>query len=595
MFRILFCLSLFACISSGSLPASQVQEQDPQERFSTGPPSLPEDLKPSAPWGTSPPRPRAGAAAAPDGDDIKANPVSTSAQNETSFSVNPLDENNMVGVGNDYRNGAVETGWYTTQDGGQTWISGTLGIEPGFSFSGDPCVTFDVDGNCHIICMMYFGPGGSAVYHFFSTDGGATWSNGTEIDLHPENDKPQVGSDYSNGPTRGAVTTAWDRFGFPNANIHVSTLSGLGGSWSPDQRINDSSNTNTIAPDVAYGADSQLYVAWADRGNFNVWLDHSADGGATWGTDVIVAPYTQVPSPIPGSVFRMFDIFSIAADFTSGPNSGNVYVAYHTWNTGSNQNADVRCATSTDMGATWNDVLVNASDTTNADQVMPGIAVDTKGNVNMSFYDRRLDSNNFLLWTWVARSSNGGASFVNHPASDVGWNHQSTEFFGTFIGDYIDCDSYDGYVLPFWCDGRAGNSQEVYVDKVNLSLYGDVDQISAAVGGTVNLTINIGPNCAGQPYLVVGTRSGTSPGTVVGGLNVPVNQDSFTNFTIANANSANLQNTQGVLDATGSASATLDTLGPLNPTLIGTYHFAVVVNPAAPIYASRPMALEIVP
>jgi hypothetical protein len=284
---------------------------------------------------------------------------------------------------------------------------------------------------------------------------------------------------------------------------------------------------------------------------------------------VQVSTYVQVPSPIPGSSFRNFDIFAISADATGGPYDGNVYVAYQTWNPGANAHADIRCATSTDQGATWTqNVLANADDATLADQVQPGIVVDRKGNVNVAFFDRRLDPDNQRLWTWVARSSDGGASFVGHRASDVGWFHKPTEFSGTFIGDYLDVDESAHAVHPFWCDGRTG-TQDVYTDVVMLDYYTDVPSISAATGGSANFTINVGPNYAGHTYVMIGSLSGTTPGfTFANGVHVPLNFDDFSGLTLSIANSPSLPGSLGILDGTGSASASF-VLPPLPPNYVG--------------------------
>src|SRR5262245_43954473 len=104
-----------ALLVSASFGAAQQQEVRP---FSTGPLTGPVNAPeaPLVPPSDDFPSPL-------QGGDIKANPVTTGAQNETSLAVNPLNPLNWVGVANDYRNGTVETGWYTTLDGGQTWTS----------------------------------------------------------------------------------------------------------------------------------------------------------------------------------------------------------------------------------------------------------------------------------------------------------------------------------------------------------------------------------------------------------------------------------------------------------------------------------------
>ncbi|MEQ1891506.1 MAG: sialidase family protein [Planctomycetota bacterium] len=591
----LFVRSLsFAVIA---VPILAQQQQPTGERFTTGPPDEPARLPTlddthaldvDAPW-----RPEF---LVPDGLDIRANQVTSSAQNETSLAVNPFDRQNWVGVANDYSPGTVTTGWYTTLDGGATWTTGAFPFDPGFSFCGDPAVCFDVNGNPVILCMMYAGPGGSRVTAFRSTDKGLTWSASIPVDLDPGNDKPQVECDHSNGPGRGRLTVAWDRFGTGSGDhIHVSSSTDGGLTWTPQVRINDATSTTTIAPDITFGPNSEIYVAWADRGGLKrAWVDRSLDGGATWNTDVIAAPFTAVPSPIPGSSFRMFDIFSISADVTSGPHSGNVYVAYHTW-TGSD--AQIRLATSSDGGLTFPlDTLVNASDLTNRDQVMPGIVVDWKGNVNVSFYDRRLDPVDRLLWTWVGRSSDGGASFVNYRVSDVGWNHVPTEF-SFFIGDYQDIDADERNVYPFWCDGRSG-SQDVYTDRVNLDLHTNVPSLSAGAGGSVSFTINVGPNLAGKFYALAASASGTAPGTLFSGYLVPLNGDVWTQRSITLANTVFFTNNQGTLDATGSATASFNTVGP-RPFLAGlTLDWVVLVlDPLTfqPLYATAPTRVTFTP
>lgn len=574
------------------------QQNDPQrERFTTGPPDeVPRQptlddghaLDADDPW-----RPEF---LLPDGLDIRANQVTSAAQNETSMAVNPFDSKNWVGVANDYSSGTVQTGWYTTLDGGATWTTGVFPLHAGFSFSGDPAVCFDTNGNPVILCMMYFGPGGSKVTAFRSTNKGLTWNAGVNVDLDTANDKPQVECDHSNGPGRGRITVVWDRFGTGTGDhIHESSSVDGGLTWTVQQRINDNTSIGTIAPDITFGPNSEIYVVWAERiGVDQAWVDRSLDGGATWNTDVVAAGFTAVPSPIPGSQFRMFDIFSISADITNGPHSGNVYVAYHTW-TGSD--AQIRLATSTDGGLSFPlNTLVNASDATNRDQVMPGIVVDPKGNVNVSFYDRRLDPQDRLLWTWIGRSSDGGVSFVNHRVSDVGWNHVPTEF-GSFIGDYQDVDADARYVYPFWCDGRSG-SQDVYTDRVNLDLHTNVASISAGAGGSVNFTINIGPNHGGKLYTLAASASGTSPGTTFGGVDIPLNADIWTTRSITFVNTIFFTNTQGTLDATGSATASFNTVGP-RPFLAGlTLDWVVLVQDPItfqPLYATAPTRFTITP
>ena len=57
--------------------------------------------------------------------------------------------------------------------------------------------------------------------------------------------------------------------------------------------------------------------------------------------------------------------------------------------------------------------------------------------------------------------------------------------------------------------------------------------ISVAAGGTQTMALNAGRNSANSPYLVVGSTSGTSPGTFVGPFFVALNTpDSYFTFTL---------------------------------------------------------------
>lgn len=522
----------------------------------------------------------------PDGQDENASKGRNNAQNETAIAIDPLDENHAVAVSNDYHSGNVLTGFYTTFDRGQTWTNGDLPLEPGFSFSGDPSVVFTPAGIPVIVCLQYFGPGGSGIYAYHSLDGGLNWQPGVRVDLNGANDKVQTACDLSGGPFHGQICSSWDRFGTSQGDtVFVATSSDGGATWGTSKRIDDLNNHANISPDVAYGANSELWVMWADRGTEDIYVDRSIDGGATFGTDILVRSFNQVPSPIPGSSFRMFDIFTIAADWTTGPYAGNVYVAFHTWKGGAGQNANIRCAVSSDHGVTWTDKLIHSDGADGNDQVMPHAAVDSKGNLNIGFYDRRLDPSNFLLWTWVARSSDGGQTFVDYRISNQGWNHNTTEF-PSFIGDYTGLDASDHAVWPCWTDGRNG-TQNVMVDAATLDFFSDVDTVSAATGGTVNFTINVGPNHATDGYFMLGSLSSTTGITFGNGVHLPLDFDALFLLTIKFANSPAFPGSFGALDATGSAAAAMVT-GPLDPSAVGLdLYFATLVLDSGPAFATN--------
>jgi len=124
-------------------------------------------------------------------------------------------------------------------------------------------------------------------------------------------------------------------------------------------------------------------------------------------------------------------------------------------------------------------------------------------------------------------------------------------------------------------------------------LFQDENIFHANTGGTVDFDLAAGSMNAGRRYVMVGTMSGTSPGTTIGGLNIPINADAFTDITRSAAYSSFFLNFQGNLDLLGNATARMVT-GPIPSSFVGrTMHFAYVL--LSPLdYSSNATRVEIV-
>jgi len=75
----------------------------------------------------------------------------------------------------------------------------------------------------------------------------------------------------------------------------------------------------------------------------------------------------------------------------------------------------------------------------------------------------------------------------------------------------------------------------------------------------VPFTIDFGSAAAGQPYILLGSQTGTVPGQQLGGLNIPLNFDAFFEFTLLNPGPPVLRGSLGVLDDSGRATANFNT------------------------------------
>jgi hypothetical protein len=321
-------------------------------------------------------------------------------------------------------------------------------------------------------------------------------------------------------------------------------------------------------------------------------VDRSLDGGATWGTDVVVAtPNTQLNN----APFRYFTFPVMDVDTSGGPYHGTVYLAFATY-LPAEGSTDIVLYESTDQGATWVGPVFVSDDSNRTSQFFPWIDVDRNGNVNVSFYDRRSDPADRVIGFSVARSSDGGATFQNFQVDDQKFDPFSYSD-GFFIGDYTGCAASDRAVHPLWCDGR-NNTNDTFTTRVQLDFYGDTTTLSAATGGQVNFNLNPGPLYQNAPYWVLGSISGTSPGITFGsGVNLPLNFDAFFLLTLNLANTPVFANFRGTLDATGTALATLDTQGALDPSLVGAHLdlAALVLGPIGVAWASSPAGVDILP
>jgi hypothetical protein len=78
---------------------------------------------------------------------------------------------------------------------------------------------------------------------------------------------------------------------------------------------------------------------------------------------------------------------------------------------------------------------------------------------------------------------------------------------------------------------------------------------------------------------------------------MPINWDAFTSLALAALGSPAFQNFMGNLDGSGQATATFDTLGAVDPVLIGhTISFAYMLSyPLAWDFASNPVGLTFDP
>lgn len=130
-------------------------------------------------------------------------------------------------------------------------------------------------------------------------------------------------------------------------------------------------------------------------------------------------------------------------------------------------------------------------------------------------------------------------------------------------------------------DTGATNAGAAMVFEIGALLHG-APKISLASGGASALLVRAGPARAGDLYVMFGSFSGTSPGTIdpVSGLTLPLVYDGYTSFLITNWGGGIVAPWFGLLDAHGAANAAFNVPMGANASLAGTtvHHAALVID-----------------
>jgi hypothetical protein len=407
------------------------------------------------------------------GSNIRVNQdASGEDQNETAVAVSPTNPLNLVAAARDRRNGIERNGFYSSLDGGATWTDGVL-TEGTYTYQSDPVVAACADGS-FVYASLSFNSGGSGgVFAYRSTDGGRTWPQKSTVVTASSIDKEWIACDATaSSPYANRIYVGYrDISGAYFIRVKRSTDGGV--TWSTPVIVPDVSLRVMNGIALATGPAGQLYAAWFDFTTKQVKFDVSTDGGATFGTDKVLAEVTAVPE-FP-HLSRPNSLPAIAVDLSGGPYHGYVYVL---WTGYQNGDCDVRFLRSADGGATWTPLaFVNDNAVGNgSDEFFPGVTVDPLGRVIVTFHSTRRAPGTDHYELWGAISRDGGQTFdTNFLISDAVSNPPD----GRFLGDYAGVAATADRLYPVWADARAPTGElDLYVDRyANAFRYDEVDNL----------------------------------------------------------------------------------------------------------------------
>ena len=190
------------------------------------------------------------------------------------------------------------------------------------------------------------------------------------------------------------------------------------------------------------------------------------------------------------------------------------------------------------------------------------------------------------------------------------WSYSAPGFFSGFIsgaerlpnGNTLICSGAQRRLFEVTPGGQTvwqhtANGIVFHANYVERSLWASTDEVSAAAGGTIELDLVAGDQHDGSIYLMLGSVTGTTPGTVLDGIPVPLNPDFLWNYMAGSPNTAPLFNqTLGSLGFGGNGNASIGiSPGQIPPAVAGLQmDFAyIVADPSALLITAASNAVPV--
>ena len=405
---------------------------------------------------------------------VTISPPDTHAS-EPSIAVNPANTNQVVAA---FQPATIA---YSI-DGGQTFALAELPAIEGWRGGGDVSLAFDNKGHVYLATLHFdklgsasywgHGAGRNGIFVRRSADGGKSWEKeaarvkafeGNEPDIAAE-DMPRVLADTQpHSPYAGNVYVGWIEWQLEASVILFARSVDGGQTFSAPLRISTHAglprddNGGLVGFVGAVGADGTIYAIWND--GTAIAFTQSHDGGKTFTPSRSVIdvgpPYFGGAGGIPG-VSRAMGFPQIAVGRREGKHAEPLYVA---WSDYRNGDVDVFLASSADRGRTWSKPLrVNTDAVHNGgDQFFQWMTADpVNGDVYVQFYDRRDDPANRQTAFTLARSTDGGKTFVNYAWAEAPFQTQQP----AFLGDYTWLAAYDHKAYGAWTEARPPTEAE---------------------------------------------------------------------------------------------------------------------------------------
>jgi hypothetical protein len=363
--------------------------------------------------------------------------------------------------------------------------------------TSDIWVNFDDEGNVYAIVLVSPSSNmgtGWEMWMYKSTDGGRTWPITNLKVIHDHfnrtlspaflDDKDAIVVDnYTqalppfapNRPRDGQIGTVYACWGLdgsvaPTQNQVVARSIDGGNNWLPPVPVSGADNVREIGCQLAVAPSGRVYVSFfvyaltgptlpyfSGVGQYLSWSD---DHGTTFLGPIKVADVNPVPNHLQlADTFRNLSLPAMAVS----PVDSSVYI---TWadehsNLNGSQDADIMFVKGTPPSFSAPKKVNGDPPGDGRDQFQPQIAITASGQIDISYFDRRSDPNNFFIDTYLSRSIDGGSNWkdtrVTQKMSDPRINPPIDGAGNAFYGDYQGLVADDRCAMPFWQDTHLAN------------------------------------------------------------------------------------------------------------------------------------------
>jgi len=274
----------------------------------------------------------------------------------------------------DWRNGNADIYFAGSADGGATWTTPNKKVNTDAGIAAQSYPRLAVDGASKVyVVWVDERNGDSDVFVGVSSDGGMTWTDReitVESGVDPQYD-PAISIDEA-----GDAYVVWEDTRNANSDVYFAKSSDGGLSWSnPNVQLTTEAAAQYF-PTIAAGSAGVAYAAWRDNrnGNYDIYLEKTADGGASWSTPPVRVNTDTGTAPQNNP--------SIDVD-----SSGFVHLA---WTDNRNTIPDIYSASSFDAGLSWTNPNWRVNDDPGFNlQTFPALAASSPGRVHIAWQDGR--------------------------------------------------------------------------------------------------------------------------------------------------------------------------------------------------------------